>query len=213
MRRLQEAGHRPIALAGGGHRNYRRPRGQADERALLPATCSTPTAAASRSAAATSGATSSWASTSTRRVRGEHAYGLTTPLVLTADGTKSGKTEAGNVALACELTALVHGEAKAARASRAAEVLFTEEIAGPDEGTLLEVFPEAVDHPAPPGAGGGWPLLGAGPGAGGLAPWPLITGESGTSAAPSPRPTWSSTGACCCARASGPPPGPCGVAR
>ena len=32
-----------------------------------------------------------------RRLRGEHAYGLTSPLVLKADGTKFGKTESGAV--------------------------------------------------------------------------------------------------------------------
>ncbi|MDQ3569811.1 MAG: tyrosine--tRNA ligase [Actinomycetota bacterium] len=32
-----------------------------------------------------------------RRIRGERAFGLTTPLVVKADGTKFGKTEAGNV--------------------------------------------------------------------------------------------------------------------
>jgi len=135
-----------------------------------------------------------------RRVRGEKAYGLTTPLVVKADGTKFGKTEAGNVwldssrtspyqlfqaflraedgvagqylryftwlerarveeleaatlahperreaqrVLAREVTTLVHGEAEASRAERAAGVLFSEEIAGLDEALLLDVFAEA----------------------------------------------------------------------
>ncbi|MDP9072346.1 MAG: tyrosine--tRNA ligase [Actinomycetota bacterium] len=135
-----------------------------------------------------------------RRMRGEQAYGLTTPLVVKADGTKFGKTEAGNVwldpeltspyqlfqvllraddavvgrylryftwldrerieqldaatashperreaqrALAREVTALVHGQEEAARAEAAAAVLFSEEVAGLDERTLLEVFADA----------------------------------------------------------------------
>lgn len=135
-----------------------------------------------------------------RRMRGEHAYGLTTPLVVKADGTKFGKTETGTVwldpkktspyafyqffvrsedsvvgqylryftwlspadieeldaataerperreaqrALAREVTALVHGADEAAKAERAAAVLFTEEIASLDERTLLAVLAEA----------------------------------------------------------------------
>jgi tyrosyl-tRNA synthetase len=39
-----------------------------------------------------------------RRLRGENAYGLTSPLVLKADGTKFGKTEAGTVWLDAERT-------------------------------------------------------------------------------------------------------------
>ena len=39
-----------------------------------------------------------------RRMRGEQAHGLTTPLVVKADGTKFGKTEAGNVWLDPQLT-------------------------------------------------------------------------------------------------------------
>jgi tyrosyl-tRNA synthetase len=45
--------------------------------------------------------------------------------------------------LAREVTALVHGEAEAARAERAAGVLFSEEVASLDEQTLLEVFSDA----------------------------------------------------------------------
>jgi len=132
-----------------------------------------------------------------RRVRGAQAFGLTTPLVVKADGTKFGKTEAGNVwldpsrtspyqffqafvrtddavvgqylrfftwldrsrieeleaattthperreaqrVLARQVTALVHGHAEAARADRAANALFSEEITSLDERTLLELF-------------------------------------------------------------------------
>ncbi|HUQ39912.1 MAG TPA: tyrosine--tRNA ligase [Acidimicrobiales bacterium] len=45
--------------------------------------------------------------------------------------------------LAWEVTALVHGAAEADRATRAAAVLFTEEIASLDETTLLDVVAEA----------------------------------------------------------------------
>jgi len=154
-----------------------------------------------------------------RRVRGEQAHGLTTPLVVKADGTKFGKTEAGNVwldpgltspyqlfqvllrtedavvgaylryftwldhdvieeleaatdshperreaqrALAREVTALVHGEAEAAKAERAARVLFGEEIGDLDEATLLDVFADAPSTAVPrsqlDGEGGGWEL-------------------------------------------------------
>ncbi len=135
-----------------------------------------------------------------RRVRRAQCFGLTTPLVVKADGTKFGKTEAGNLwldpsrtspyqffqafvrtedavvgkylrfftwldrarieeleaattdhperreaqrVLAREVTALVHGDTEAARADRAASVLFSEEIAGLDEGLLLEVLSDA----------------------------------------------------------------------
>ncbi|HEV7886432.1 MAG TPA: tyrosine--tRNA ligase, partial [Acidimicrobiales bacterium] len=135
-----------------------------------------------------------------RRLRSEAAYGLTSPLVLKADGTKFGKSEAGTVwldpdktspyrffqffinsedavvgaylryftwlpreeiegldrstaehperreaqrALARAVTALVHGEEEARRAEAAAGALFTGDLAGLDERTLLEVFAEA----------------------------------------------------------------------
>ena len=153
-----------------------------------------------------------------RKVRGETVYGLTTPLVLKADGTKFGKSESGTVwldraktspyalyqffvrtedavvgtylryftwldrerieeldvattehperreaqrALAYEVTALVHGRAEADRARSASEVLFTEEIAGLDEPTLLEVFADAPSVTLPRAAldGGGLPIV------------------------------------------------------
>jgi tyrosyl-tRNA synthetase len=135
-----------------------------------------------------------------RRARGDTAYGLTTPLVVKDDGTKFGKTEAGNLwldrdrtspyalyqafvrvpdsvvgrylryftwltkdrieelgaatahrperreaqrALAWEVTALVHGEEEATKVSRAADALFSEEVAALDEATLLQVFADA----------------------------------------------------------------------
>jgi tyrosyl-tRNA synthetase len=46
-------------------------------------------------------------------------------------------------ALAWEVTALVHGKAEADRAEHASAVLFSEEIAGLDESTLIDVFAEA----------------------------------------------------------------------
>jgi tyrosyl-tRNA synthetase len=46
-------------------------------------------------------------------------------------------------ALAHEVSALVHGEDETARVERASEVLYTEDVAGLDEKTLLEVFAEA----------------------------------------------------------------------
>ena len=141
-----------------------------------------------------------------RRLRGVQAYGLTSPLILKADGTKFGKTETGTVwldpsrtspyrffqywvraddgevgqflrfftwlpierieeleretatrpelreaqrVLAREVTALVHGEAEAAAAERAAAVLFTEDIAGLDERPLLAVFADAPSGTRP----------------------------------------------------------------
>ncbi|HMC52476.1 MAG TPA: tyrosine--tRNA ligase [Acidimicrobiales bacterium] len=163
-----------------------------------------------------------------RRLRGGQAYGLTSPLILKADGTKFGKTETGTVwldpartspyrffqywvrtddhevgmllrfftwlppervqelddetaarpdrreahrVLARSVTALVHGEAQAAAAERAAQVLFTEDIAGLDEPTLLEVFADAPSSTRPRAdlEGEGLPLVDALVGAG-LAP-------------------------------------------
>ncbi|MEY2568084.1 MAG: tyrosyl-tRNA synthetase [Actinomycetota bacterium] len=141
-----------------------------------------------------------------RRLRGEQAYGLTSPLLTLPGGGKMGKSVAGTVwldprktspyqffqywvraedehvgtylrrltflererieqleaatadhperreaqlVLAHELTALVHGEDEATRAAHAATVLFSEDIAGLDEQTLLEVLGDApsVDLP------------------------------------------------------------------
>ncbi|MGH9077970.1 MAG: tyrosine--tRNA ligase [Acidimicrobiales bacterium] len=128
-----------------------------------------------------------------RRLAGGTAFGLTSPLVTKADGTKFGKTEAGTVwlspertsvyqffqfwlrvpdsevggylrrftllgpeavaeldaaagsrpesrdaqrRLAREVTTLVHGGAEAARAERAAQALFTDQVVTLDEATL-----------------------------------------------------------------------------
>ena len=135
-----------------------------------------------------------------RKVRGETAYALTTPLVTKPDGTKFGKSEAGAFyldkrrtspfalyqfffrtddavaptylrffsfldhdaisaldeatekhperreaqrVLAGEVTTLVHGEQETARVERASEALYTEDVTGLDEQTLLEVFADA----------------------------------------------------------------------
>ncbi len=134
------------------------------------------------------------------KVTGDRVYGLTTPLVTKSDGTKFGKSEAGNVwldpartspyrfyqfflqtedakvgeflrffsfldhdeiaaldaeteahperraaqrALAQAVCELVHGEAETARARRASEALFGEDVATLDAATLLEVFEDA----------------------------------------------------------------------
>jgi tyrosyl-tRNA synthetase len=139
-----------------------------------------------------------------RRRREVQAFGLTSPLVTKADGSKFGKTESGTIwldprrtspyqffqywirasdaevgdflrrlsfldrahiealdeattehperreaqrALARELTTMVHGEAEAARAERAAGVLFTEEVASLDEATLATVLADAPSSP------------------------------------------------------------------
>ncbi|MBO0713740.1 MAG: tyrosine--tRNA ligase [Acidimicrobiales bacterium] len=155
-----------------------------------------------------------------RRLRGEQAFGLTTPLVVKADGTKFGKTEEGTVwldpdrtspyafyqyfvrtpdaevglflryftflersrieeldrevaerperqaaqrALAREVTTLVHGEAEAARAERAAAALFGQQLAELDERSLLEVFADAPSSEVARSVleGPGWPLVDA----------------------------------------------------
>ncbi len=142
-----------------------------------------------------------------RRVERATAYGLTTPLVTMADGTKYGKSVAGAVwldpartspyalwqflfnaedatvgqylrfftwrsreevealdrataeqpgrrlaqrALADDVTALVHGPDEAARAARAAAVLFTPEVASLDEATLLTALADAPTAALPP---------------------------------------------------------------
>ena len=65
-------------------------------RPTTSSTCSTPSAAGCSSAAATSGGTSPWESTWSARSATQEVWGLTTPLVLKADGTKFGKTESGH---------------------------------------------------------------------------------------------------------------------
>jgi tyrosyl-tRNA synthetase len=141
-----------------------------------------------------------------RKVRGETAYALTTPLVTRPDGTKFGKSESDALfiddkrtspfalyqyflrtedavapaylrfftflgheeiaaldestnahperreaqrVLARDVTALVHGDDEARRAERAAEALYTEDIAALDETTLLEVFADAPSSTRP----------------------------------------------------------------
>ena len=140
-----------------------------------------------------------------RRVRGETAYGLTSPLI-EHEGRKMSKSEGTAIwlspemtspyefyqywintpdsqvsqflrfftflerqrieeleeqqardpakreaqrALAWEVTALVHGDAEAARAKAASEALFGEEIASLDESSLLEVMGEAPTSEVP----------------------------------------------------------------
>ncbi|MGH9055400.1 MAG: tyrosine--tRNA ligase [Acidimicrobiales bacterium] len=135
-----------------------------------------------------------------RRLRGVQAFGMTSPLVTKADGSKFGKTEAGSVwlseartsrydfyqfwlrtadaevgsylrrftflsheriedleaataarperrdaqrCLAAEMTSMVHGSEEAARAERAAAVLFTEGVAGLDAATLQGALADA----------------------------------------------------------------------
>jgi tyrosyl-tRNA synthetase len=135
-----------------------------------------------------------------RKVRHQEVWGLTTPLVVKADGTKFGKTESGSVwldpartspyqlyqfflrsedsvvgsylryftflghdeilaldeataahpeqrasqrELARQVCTLVHGADETARAEQAGRALFSEEVAGLDERSLLEVFAEA----------------------------------------------------------------------
>ena len=139
-----------------------------------------------------------------RRRREVQAFGLTSPLITKADGTKFGKTESGTVwldpqrtspyeffqfwirtpddeighylraftfldhdtiealdhataehperreaqrTLARQLTTMVHGEAETARAQRAAEVLFTEEVNTLDQATLAVVLADAPSSP------------------------------------------------------------------
>ncbi|HLH99300.1 MAG TPA: tyrosine--tRNA ligase [Acidimicrobiales bacterium] len=154
-----------------------------------------------------------------RRMRGGHAYGLTSPLVTKADGTKFGKTETGTVwldgartspyqffqfwlgtadsevgqylrrftflnrlaiedlesataehperraaqrALARELTTLVHGADEAARAERAGDVLFTEDISALPADDLAAALADAPSTVV--GAGvlaGGLPIVDA----------------------------------------------------
>jgi len=141
-----------------------------------------------------------------RKVRQAEVWGLTSPLVVKADGTKFGKTEHGAVwldpartspyrlsqffvrsedavvgaylryftflpaeevaaldretaehperrsaqrVLARQVVTLVHGEDEALRAERAAAALFGEEIAGLDEGTLLDVLDDAPSTTMP----------------------------------------------------------------
>ncbi|MHB1709884.1 MAG: tyrosine--tRNA ligase [Acidimicrobiales bacterium] len=141
-----------------------------------------------------------------RKVRRAEVGGLTTPLVLKADGTKFGKTETGTVwldadktspyqlyqffvrtedavvgaylryftflsheeiraldqdtadhperregqrQLARQVCTLVHGEAEAGRAERAAAALFGEEVAGLDERAVLDVFADAPSTQLP----------------------------------------------------------------
>jgi tyrosyl-tRNA synthetase len=135
-----------------------------------------------------------------RKVRQQEAWGLTTPLVVKADGTKFGKTESGTVWLDADRTSpyqlyqfffrsedavvgtylryftfldreeileldeataarpeerraqrelarhvcsLVHGDAEAERAERAAQALFGEDLVQLDARSILDVFADA----------------------------------------------------------------------
>ena len=72
------------------------------------------------------------------------------------------KREAQRV-LAAEVTTMVHGESETRRAQRAAELLFTEEIASLDEQTLLDVLRDAPSSTRPLADldGAGLPLVDA----------------------------------------------------
>ncbi|MGI8794868.1 MAG: tyrosine--tRNA ligase [Acidimicrobiales bacterium] len=141
-----------------------------------------------------------------RKLRGEAVYSLTTPLVLNSDGTKMGKSAAGDTVwldagrtspyrlyqhfinvddsmvgtylryftwldqaritglddaveqrperreaqreLAWEVTAFVHGQEAAERAVAASEALFSGQVAGLDEATLLEALDGAPSSDA-----------------------------------------------------------------
>lgn len=155
-----------------------------------------------------------------RKLRGETAYALTTPLVTKPDGTKFGKTESealyldarktspyalyqyfyrvedsvvgtylryftflshdeiaaldeattrqpearqSQQSLARAVCTLVHGESEMTRAERAAEALYSEDVAALDERTLLEVFADAPSStlPADALAGAGVDVAGA----------------------------------------------------
>jgi tyrosyl-tRNA synthetase len=142
-----------------------------------------------------------------RKTRGAHVFGLTSPLVTKADGTKMGKSvggavwldaertspydlwqflfnaedakvveyvrmftwrsheelaaleeqtltaphlRAGQRALADDVVALVHGEAEAGKAARAAAVLFTPEVAELDETSLAQAVASAPSATLPP---------------------------------------------------------------
>jgi tyrosyl-tRNA synthetase len=142
-----------------------------------------------------------------RRLRETQAFGLTSPLITKADGTKFGKTESGTVwldarrtspyeffqywirtsdaevgdylryftflerdaiealdratvahperreaqrELARQVTTLVHGAEEAARAERAAAVLFTPEVATLDEAALKASLADAPSLAVPP---------------------------------------------------------------
>jgi tyrosyl-tRNA synthetase len=154
-----------------------------------------------------------------RRLRATQAFGLTSPLVTKADGSKFGKTESGTVwldpgrtspydfyqfwlratdrdvgpylrrftflskdrieeldtataqhperrdaqrVLAQELTAMVHGETEARRASEASTVLFTDGISNLDAATLEQALSDApTTAVAPRQVQGGLPIVDA----------------------------------------------------
>jgi tyrosyl-tRNA synthetase len=157
------------------------------------------------------GASDQWGSITTgidliRKLRGATAYALTSPLVVKADGTKYGKSDAGAIfldprrtspfafyqhllraedavvgtylryltflshdeilaldeatasrpeqreaqrMLARGLTGMVHGEVETRRAEAAAAALYSEEIAGLDEPTLLSALADAPHSEVP----------------------------------------------------------------
>ena len=92
----QGVGQDALRAAGPGHLVHR-VQLHAAAGLRLPAPPRRPRLSTSSSGAATSGATSPWASSSSARSAATRSWGLTTPLVVKADGTKYGKTESGTV--------------------------------------------------------------------------------------------------------------------
>ena len=90
--RQRQAAARPRAAADLPRIQLHDPPGLRLPRAVAPRR-----AAGCRWAAPTSGAISSTASSSARRIDGTEVFGLTTPLITTADGAKMGKTAQGAV--------------------------------------------------------------------------------------------------------------------
>src|SRR5206468_2702179 len=105
LRRLQQAGHKPIVLMGGGTTKVGDPSGKDESRKLLTAEAIDANIAAIRKNFEGS---DQWGNIVNgielgRRIDGTELYGVTTPLITTADGAKMGKTAQGAVWLSADL--------------------------------------------------------------------------------------------------------------
>ncbi|HXW34321.1 MAG TPA: tyrosine--tRNA ligase [Acidimicrobiales bacterium] len=82
-----------------------------------------------------------------RKVRGEEVFGLTTPLVLKADGTKFGKTESGNVWLDARRTSPYQLYQFLLRSDDAVVGSYLRYLTFLDHPTILELDEQTKTHP------------------------------------------------------------------
>ena len=96
-----------------------------------------------------------------RKVRQERSWGLTTPLVLKADGTKFGKTESGTVWLDADRTSPYQLYQFFLRSEDAVVGSYLRYFTFLSHEEILELDEATADHPERRGPSGSWPVRSA----------------------------------------------------